>query len=265
MTRVFPQLETGAVTQFPFSKRTAQRVIINEAADGSMVRAVDATGRVEWSLTFQHLSDSEIGRLLSFFGECQGRLLDFTFCDPTDNLLVWSEKLDEPVWERAAWVQLEPGLADPLGSGRAWKVTNTSTNASRFKQTIDSPGGRTYSFSVYVRSEALATVKLVRRGAVTETVVTEAVGPVWRRLSTSGELVETCETSQFGIELEPWGAIDLFGLQVEAQPSPSYYKQTSSRGGIYVNSRLLSDELAITADSPHSYSVTVGIGSRVSN
>ncbi len=265
MTRVFPQLETGAVTQFPFSKRTFQRVILNEAADGSTVRAADPfCGAIEWTLTFKHISDDELGRLSRFFDECHGRLLDFTFGDPTDNLLAWSEQLDEPVWETGPWLAMAPGLSDPIGTDGAWQVSNTGPSPARLAQTIEYPNDRVCSFSLYARSGAASTISLVRRGTTDELAATQAIGTVWQRVSLRCAGIGSGPVSQFGVDVPPGGVVELFGLQAEAQPSPSYYKRTASRCGIYLNSRLLSDELEFVTNGPNSHSATIGIRSRLS-
>src|SRR5882762_7704354 len=90
----FPQLSTGAVGQYPIQKRQLTRTVINEASDGARHKLADANAAaVEWSLNFQTLTDDEREGLTQFHGSVEGQWGDFTFLDPTDNLLCWSEKL----------------------------------------------------------------------------------------------------------------------------------------------------------------------------
>ena len=57
------------------------------------------------------LTDDERDALAQFHEIVEGTLGDFTFLDPTDNLLCWSEKLDETVWERNLLLTVTTGIA----------------------------------------------------------------------------------------------------------------------------------------------------------
>ena len=108
----YPQLETGALTQFPIRKRRRARTVTNAAADGSSIKLADPAGEVtEWRLDYAELTDAEAAALQQFFEAAEGMLNGFTFLDPTANLLAWSGKLDEEVWER-----------DPLLSATSFAV-----------------------------------------------------------------------------------------------------------------------------------------------
>jgi hypothetical protein len=51
----------------------------------------------------------------------------------------------------------------------------------------------------------------------------------------------------FGARLEAGALVDLFGMQVEAQPGVSDYKKTGGSGGVYTEARFAEDELTLTA------------------
>src|SRR5436190_16162990 len=105
----FPQLSTGAIGQYPIGKRRLSRTVVNDAADGATFKLADAAaGAVEWELEFSTLSDDERAALTDLHGAVEGRLGAFTFLDPTDNLLCWSEALDESVWERNLLLTITP-------------------------------------------------------------------------------------------------------------------------------------------------------------
>src|SRR5258708_37507797 len=126
----FTQLSTGAVGQYPIQKRRLLRTVVNEALGGATVKLADPNASaVEWTLDFQTLSDNERDSLAQLFGAVEGQLSDFTFLDPTDNLLCWSEKLDEAVWESNPLRQIAVAIADPSGGPAANGGSNTSAAA----------------------------------------------------------------------------------------------------------------------------------------
>lgn len=63
----FPQLLTGATSQYPIRKRTAYRTIRNLCLDGREIKLADpAASTIGWTLTFQELVDDEIAALRDF-------------------------------------------------------------------------------------------------------------------------------------------------------------------------------------------------------
>src|SRR4051812_13660011 len=95
-TLVYPQL-----IQFPVRKTKRPRTVVNRAADGSTVRLADPAAEVtEWRLDYVDLTDEEAGMLEQFFGAAEGSLNEFTFLDPTGNLLARSGKFDAEVWQK---------------------------------------------------------------------------------------------------------------------------------------------------------------------
>jgi hypothetical protein len=62
----------------------------------------------------------------------------------------------------------------------------------------------------------------------------------------------------FGLELPAGGVVDVFGFQVEPQPSASGYKP-STTGGVYPGARLRDDALTMTATGVGLHSCTVNI------
>src|SRR5689334_1734283 len=120
---VYPQLGSGALGQFPVRKRRRMRTVFNRASDGRTVRLQDLAGEVtEWQLGYTELNDAEAAALRAFFEECEGSLRGFTFLDPSDNLLAWSEKLDEAAWTREPYLTVTADVADPVGGTRASRL-----------------------------------------------------------------------------------------------------------------------------------------------
>lgn len=240
--RFFPQ-----VSQFPIRKRRRARTVRNRCQDGREIKLADAAeARVEWRLEFAELTDGELAALRQCFEDSEGSLGDFTFLDPTSNLLAWSEKLEEPAWQCDPLMQLTGGMADPFAGTGAFRVQNGGAAPLGLRQTLNVPGWFWYAVSVYARSDAAGSLTLLRG---TERREYELL-PVWRRLVFSANAATAQESVAFGLELQAGGSADVFGFQVEAQTAASAYKKTLSRSGVYANARFRDDALALTTAGP---------------
>jgi hypothetical protein len=241
----FPQLETGAMGQYPLRRVRRKRTIENWMAGGERVRFADAAAETtEWKLEFRDLTDVEAETLAQFFETVEGRLYTFTFLDPADNLLAWSEKLDEAAWAKAPLTAITGSLADAWGGLRAWRIGGPGQ--AGVAQTLNVPALFCYCLSVYARCDGEADVALVRGGQRSA----YRVSANWRRLAFPSSGEGDGEGVRFGVELVNGGAVDVCGLQVEPQMGASGYKKTTSRCGIYGNARLGEDRLELTATAP---------------
>jgi hypothetical protein len=251
----YPQLGTGAVGQFPIQKRRQTRTVKNTAADGSCVKLVDPAGGVtEWRLDYADLTDGEIGVLEEFFTSAEGTLNGFVFLDPTANLLAWSGKLDEEVWERDALLTVEGGVSDPRGGTNAWRLSNRGAAGQTLAQTLTAPGEYVFSLSGYVRSARPAAVTLsIGEGRGERTISTD-----WSRVVFTGAGEPGAETVRFGIEVSAGDVVEVFGVQVEPQAGASAYR-VSTRSGVYEGARLRDDELTVTATALNRHSCQVNI------
>jgi hypothetical protein len=262
----FPQLESGALSQFPGQKRLVRRTVVNTLADGTTRRLGDAAAsRIEWTLTYEDLTDTEAAAITALFQACEGRLLTFTFLDPTDNLLGWSEDLSADAWRKDPLLEQLSGIADPLGTNRATRITNTGQAAQRFDQTFDAPESLQYCFSAYARSDYAGDLTAYRSSAGGTDRRTYTVGPAWRRITISSKLSSSNETASFGLELPAGRTVDIFGLQVEAQAGASQYKPTAALGGVYEQARFMDDSLAMTTQGPNRHSCRVRVVARRRN
>lgn len=256
----YPQLDSGAMVQYPLVKRAVYRTVWNETLDGSDGRLGDAgAARLEWELRYEGLSREEQERLEAFHREMEGRLKEFTFLDPTDNLLSWSGEPEQAVWDKPAWLNVMVGIPDPAGGSEAFRLINTGSVEQSLQQVIAAPGWFTYCWSVYARSSAGARVRLYRRSGDEEDAREFAVGPSWERLVHSGKGSSQETRVWFGVRLEPGAAVELYGMQAEAQPAPSPYRRTKWRGGVYEGARFDDDELQMIATGPELHSCTVRI------
>ncbi|MGH9722011.1 MAG: phage head spike fiber domain-containing protein [Bryobacteraceae bacterium] len=261
--RVFPQNSAGAIGHYPIRKRRLSRTVVNECPGGKYYKlSDDAAATVEWQLRFAGLTDTETATLNSLFQSVEGRLDEFVFLDPTDNLFRYSEKLDEPVWERNTLLTVSGGIADTAGTERASRLTNTSAAPLRIEQELSAPGWFQYAFSLSARSSQSTQMTLFRSAGSEVHQAQHAVGAEWKRLLLSGKLNTTLETVRFGLEIAPGAALDVYGLQVEAQVGASAYRKTLSRSGVYPKARFGSDILELTAEGPNRHSCNLRIWSR---
>jgi len=252
---VYPQLPSGALTQFPAQKRREMRTLVNTAADGTAIKLGDAgAGTVEWQLKYASLSDSELGALLQFFAAAEGTLNNFTFVDPTANLLGWSNDLSNAVWDAASFLSVAGANADPTGGNDAWQVTNSGAAPQDLSQTLTAPGGYVYCLSVYAKASGPATLTLL----LGSNRYSQNLSNNWQRFACTGTGDPTASSMTFGIEFGEGAVVDIFGLQVEPQDSPSLYKP-STAGGCYENARLRDDELSFTTTDVNRHSATVNI------
>jgi len=70
---VYPQLGSGALSQFPVRRRRTLRTVANYTADGRAIKLPDPAGAVtEWSLQYAGLTDDEATALEQFFAAAEG-------------------------------------------------------------------------------------------------------------------------------------------------------------------------------------------------
>jgi hypothetical protein len=255
----YPQIGAGSVAQFPVSRSRRWRAIANNLEDGEMIMVPDTTaGQIEWKLSYQDLTNMEVQNITALFNASQGAFAAFTFIDPMANLLGWSEGLSQPGWQ-VGLLQTTAGMTDPLGTERAWSVANPNSAGQTLQQTLGIPGDYVACFSAYLWSSVAGTVTLQRDGKQ----VTVNVGPAWTRAYVSGLGTGGAAQSTFSIALAAGQTIDVWGLQVEAQPYPSVCKRTSSALGIYQSTYFDNDELTITSTSVGLSSCQIALMSQV--
>jgi hypothetical protein len=237
MALTYPQL-----TQFPIVRRRRRRTVVNRMTDGRAIKLADPAGEVtEWRLSYADLTDAEAATLQEFFLAAEGRLNEFVFVDPTANLLLWSDRLDEPAWSLGPMLTL-------YDWGGEWSVRNLGFGPQRIVQTIDAPGELVYCFSLEAR--------VINGSAqlVAGTTTHQGIGEGYRWHRVSG----TFPQLTFGIEIEAGATVFVAGLQVEAQRGASAAK-VSTGGGVYEGAHFRDDRLEMTATGVNRHSCTVNI------
>jgi hypothetical protein len=251
----YPQLGSGALSQFPVQKTRRLRTVVNQAADGSTIKLADPPGAVtEWLLSYTELSDSEAATLRAFFESAEGTLNGFTFLDPAGNLLAWSDQLDNAVWQTDPLLTATGGVADPQGGTFGWQLSNSGGAAQGVGQTLAAPGEYLYCLSAYVRAATATSVGLT----VGSQTVQRAVTSEWTRVAwtTNGDAQAT--SVRFAIEVGASASVAVYGLQVEAQAAASGYR-ASTIGGVYEDAHLGDDVLTITSTDVNRNSCKVKI------
>jgi len=248
----FPQLATGAVSQFPVTRNARLRTVSNELPGGYAIRMPDpGLQKVQWRLRYTALTDGERAAMESLFAASEGQLNTFVFLDPTANLLQWSEDWTHSVWAADPLLQVSGGIADPLGGTGATQLTNIAQTTQQIVQNTSGPSSFVYCYSLYVRSAVPTTIQLVRTATGQTLLTPVTTTSSWARVTATGSLTVQQNGIGFGVQLPAGEQVDIFGGQVEAQPAAGLYKKTTDLGGIYAKTRFVSDVLIVSATAPN--------------
>ena len=256
----YPQLPTGSIAQYPITRNNIRRTVINSLPDGTQIAMTDpGAAAVNWSLAYQHLTAAELSALQQLLSTSFGRWQTFGFLDPTDNLLNWSEDLSQPEWQPGPLLTLTGGIADPLGGAAGWQVVNTAQANQTILQTLLIPSSYQYVFSAYVQAAVPCSFSLIANSLQQAA----AASLTWTRVIFPFQMTVETGSLQIGISLPPGCSLNLFGLQLEAQPGAGAYKKTRDIAGVYPVSRFDQDSLTTTATGLNQYGTTVKIVSYV--
>lgn len=261
--RFYPQLTTGSTVQFPLVSSIAARTVENEMADGARVQWSDEAERsTRWVCRYQELLPAEWSAIRQLFDDCEGRLGEFVFPDPMGNLLAWSEDFARPDWAKSVGLTVQGAVAGPAAGTSGARVAVTGVAAGELLQTVALPGWYFTTFSIWVRGVSASSIDLVRKSGAVSQTATIAIDGTWKRVSLSGTTAGGPEANQFGLAIPAGAAVELFGAQLEAQPSASTYKRTLAASGIYQAARFDADELRPLMTAVDRVQVTVPMVAR---
>jgi len=219
---------------------------------------------VRWQLQYVGLTDGERSAIEQLFEAAEGQLTTFTFLDPTDNLLLWSEDYTKPVWTVDPLLHVTSGTSDPAGGNGAVQITNTGQVPQSAKQSIEAASWFQYCLSVYLRGDSPTSIQLVLAAAGQELRSAIPVGGVWTRVTKTGSIPSNQNGITFRLEVPAGVRVSAFGAQVEPQLAPGYYKKTLDRAGVYSRTRFDSDTLSMTTGAPNQHSCVVNLFSSLS-
>jgi hypothetical protein len=174
-------------------------------------------------------------------------------------LLADSEALGAGAWTNGALIELTTGIADPLGTTRATRVVNSGIAAEAVAQALSVPGNFQYCFSVWARTDGGSSATLTASTTGGSVELLFPLTTAWQRIVLPVSLGQATSSVTFGATLDAGGSVDLFGMQVEAQPAPSDYKMTGTNGGVFSTARFAVDGLTVTAQSTDVYDAVIQI------
>lgn len=264
----FPQLATGALAQYPLFKQRIERTVQNIAEDGSVISLYDIYApQVRWTLDYEYITDVEADTITSFFASCEGSLQPFLFVDPTANLLLFNEDLTQSCWVFNRLLQLSAGIADPMGGAAAIQVVNSSETSLPVTQSVSIPGQYTCAFSAYLRSSSVScTVTLSRSDGNNTASQSASPSSVWTRFYLSSTFASSESTlCEFSLGVSGESTVDVFGLQVDAQPQPGTYLPTTSTNATYPSARFDMNQVRVVSTGASQNNLRVIILSRASS
>lgn len=260
----FPQLSSGAISQYPIHKTQVTRTVMNRLPDGTVIVSPDpSASKLIWELSFTHLSTDDVSALQAHFQACCGAYRAFTFIDPTDNMLASSADLTSASWRKNSQIEVTPGAADPTGGNNAFVLTNKSASVQSLWQQLNVPANYQYCFSFWVRTAGTSVVAMSRQGGTAGAFDQLPSAETWSRVLSSGRLSDSGDQFTVGVNLSPGQQITAFGLQLEPQIQPSSYHATFGSGGVYPFSRWMSDTLPISSDAPGLFSTAFSITTNI--
>lgn len=261
---VFPQLTTGTVTLYPLRRVVAKRTVTNRLLDGGRVAYADPDwAERRWELHAIGMRREEAEAIEALYRVVQGPLGTFTFLEPAGNLLARSEEFAAPEWTKDPLITTMAGIGDPFGTERAIRVTNTSgAAAGGIKQTLGVPGNFRYAMSVWARAAGGLAVTLEAAAAGGQASRKFALTASWQRLWFPVALALAAESVSFRVRLDAATSVDLFGMQVEAQPGMGTYQKTGAQGGVHPRARFAADGLLVRAQGNDVHDAVVQIVSK---
>ena len=255
----FPQMMSGAVAQFPFRKEFAYRSLVNSGSGADEIVSSDTDFQTRvWELPFKQLTDGEWQEIEDLFQATEGRLGTFLFLEPGQNLLSWSEKLSDPIWQKVAGVSVNEGQPDPIGRNGAVYLTN-SGGGGTISQVLPIPASYRYAASIWARTSGAGAALRVTDTGSGGVEVGFRSDNVWRRYSVGYGVSSASASVAFELVAPSGAALDVFGPQLEAQIAPSTYKRTEQQAGVYQGARFDSDILGDTATGVNRHSGVIRI------
>lgn len=260
----FPQLLSGASSQFPLRK-TLQFRTVSDGADGvpSMRVVDDGIRQVEWVMQLRGLRDEEIAAITTLYQEMRGTHGAFVFCDPEDNLLVHSEDLNHAAWNKSPGITVSLAPTHAPSTGAAWRLA-ASGSAGEVWQQSTLPADYQWVLSLYARADAPREITLLQRSSHGERHRTVAVDANWRRYWIGGSGWPAGEGMDVGIRINTIGPVDVSGFQLEGQLSPSFYKRTTATCGVYPEARFADERLRVTTIASNCHQTNLRVVARLS-
>jgi hypothetical protein len=138
-------------------------------------------------------------------------------------------------------------------------VVNNGQAEQSVSQTLAVPGNYQYSLSVWARTDGSSGITLAASAGSGSASTTFSLDTQWKRISIFVGMGQTAESVTFEARLAAGAAVQLFGMQVEAQLAPSDYKKTGAHGGVISHARFAADQLSVRAQGTDVFDAVIGI------
>jgi len=258
---LFPQLLSGAVAQFPLSRSYSVSNVTNLQEDGTRYLETGLEPpNLSWRLAYQHLTKVEADELSTFFESTHGRLFTFTFLDPVGNLLLWSEDLAKPFWDRSPLLGIS---ALSAGTDVSFELSGTGPGTALLSQALACPAKALLCFSLYARADQPSQINLALSDVSNRVEKWFGVDATWRQyfVTQAGNGAGSAKTAE--ISLNALAPIQVTRISVNAQPAPAFYLRTTQTCGIKQNTRFNQDHFLTIATGDDDFSCSVQLTSRL--
>ena len=251
------------MTQFPFRAEARFRTVFHEGMRAEPIGAGQLSysdpefAERRWELALEELTDAEWEELEQLFVQCGGMARGFTFLDPTENLLAWSEAFEQEVGVKRGF-GVTPGVSDPAG-GSGGATLTSGGGGGAVTQSVATPGGYRYAGCIWARTGSPNVAVRAHDGAGASAATALVGDSVWRRYEVGYSGAGAGEVMQFEIAATGTASVDVFGPQLEAQRTASMYKRSGGQSGVFRNARF--DQVALNdrSQGPNRHSTTVRI------
>jgi hypothetical protein len=260
MAVYFPQLRAGAAMQYPLSKELRYRTVLHDADAVSEQRSADdRAARVMWTLQLRGLNDSELAAIVGLYQQVRGSHGEFVFLDPEGNLLVHSEDLSNPTWQKTAGLSVVAAATGPAISTTGWRLTAPAGQPGEVWQARTLPAQFHWLLSMYARADTATDLTLLLRSSFGQQTRTVTLGTAWKRYWFGGAWWPAGEGIDAGVRLPTGSTVEISALQLETQSAPSAFKATSDACGIFNEARFTNDELRVSSIAPECHEMTLRI------
>jgi len=241
---VFPQLgANGMITQRPYTKTASHRTTFKDQPTGrrhSWYWRDDPLYRFE--VNYSAITLPELDTLMSFFNDRKGRLGEFTFIDPSGNMI-------------PSTTAYETGTADPFGGTRA--MTGSVIGPVQVLPDTHEIQGYVLSGSVWAKSSSPGNTIDLAFSACDPSIVQVKIPNTtgWVRYH-----MTTTVISSYQILFSVGGSgTALFGPMVAATKGPGEYFSSPAHYAVHSKCRFDTDDLDVRYTAPNQYGIVVPI------
>lgn len=252
---LFPQLQSGAIAQYPLSSKYSVSNVTNLQEDGSRYKSGGTNPvQLDWRIAYTHLSQLEADVLGSFFETTLGRLVSFTFLDPMVNLLSWSEDLSQPAWAKSPLVTVTTATND---GDAVTQLASSGPGSMEVSQTLQCPTAAMVCFSLFARTDQATSLTLSIDGVQQ----TFPLNNTWKQYFITAGGTGSDDIRLVTVSMS--GQAQISRLMVSPQPAPGLYTSTQATSGVRPSTRFDQDNLLFTALGPGDFSCEVQLTSRL--